>query len=186
MDVWQGKPRTPVTLNKYLYADSDPVNHVDPSGFMSLGEVGTSLNIQSSLAKLSASAGIRKAFSRFGCELAVNLADQAVTYGIYVLLDASTGGLYVGQAGNIDTRFKQHVAEAVENTNKAWKANAQIIARIPVPGGREALFKVEQLFKDILEQAGHQLLNEREPISRKNQPLRGHYQKFKKVICPKS
>jgi len=32
MDTWMGKSMDPVTLNKYLYANSDPARYVDPSG----------------------------------------------------------------------------------------------------------------------------------------------------------
>jgi hypothetical protein len=37
MDSWKGRSSSPVTLNKYLYADDDSVNLKDPSGHMSVG-----------------------------------------------------------------------------------------------------------------------------------------------------
>ncbi len=31
-DPWQGNPATPVSLNRYLYANADPINNTDPTG----------------------------------------------------------------------------------------------------------------------------------------------------------
>ncbi|WP_199524821.1 Ig-like domain-containing protein [Pseudoalteromonas sp. bablab_jr011] len=36
-DEWMGKSCTPITLNKYLYAHSEPTNGIDPSGNMFIG-----------------------------------------------------------------------------------------------------------------------------------------------------
>lgn len=45
MDEWDGKACTPITLNKYLYADANPANGTDPSGYMTLGNLGAANNI---------------------------------------------------------------------------------------------------------------------------------------------
>jgi RHS repeat-associated protein len=42
MDTWSGRPRLPLTLNKYLYASANPVNVTDPSGRFNLGEIAVS------------------------------------------------------------------------------------------------------------------------------------------------
>lgn len=49
MDTWQGNMSDPVTLHKYLYANANPVNMIDPTGNFSLGSVtsgiGSALNL---------------------------------------------------------------------------------------------------------------------------------------------
>lgn len=46
---FKGKNKTPSTLNKYIHTSLDPVNKIDPSGYMGLGDVMTWLNIQLNL-----------------------------------------------------------------------------------------------------------------------------------------
>jgi RHS repeat-associated protein len=45
-DVYMGRDMEPMTLHKYLYADADPVNGRDPSGYFTLGEISVAQNIQ--------------------------------------------------------------------------------------------------------------------------------------------
>jgi hypothetical protein len=45
MDTWLGNNRDPITLHKYLYANVDPGNMVDPSGHMGLGQVMAAVRI---------------------------------------------------------------------------------------------------------------------------------------------
>jgi RHS repeat-associated protein len=183
MDRFAGVPSQPLSLHRYIYANADPVNFVDPSGNETLGGQMAALDANSSL-QSSAVAGIRQAFARFGCDLGAAIAEEAVTYGIYILIDTVSGGLYVGQSVDIDNRLKQHIDEAVKEGKNLWKANAKILARFPVPGGKEALYKVEQLVMDILEKAGHELLNKNRAIGPDN-PIKRDYNVFKKIMCPK-
>ena len=46
MDTYEGSIDDPVSLHKYLYANSDPVNNVDPSGYHTLAETETATGIQ--------------------------------------------------------------------------------------------------------------------------------------------
>lgn len=127
---------------------------------------------------------IQGAFKKFGCELGSVLAEEVVTSGIYVLMDAVTGQFYVGQSIDIDARYKQHLDEAKRKAKSAWKATSTIIARFPIPGIDTALDKAEQLVMDILEKEGQKLLNGRKQIGPGSDSLRD-YKRFKKVICPK-
>ena len=53
MDDWMGVNFDPVTLHKYLYANVDSVNNIDPTGNFSLGGFGATSNIQGILAKVN-------------------------------------------------------------------------------------------------------------------------------------
>ncbi len=44
MDSFQGWDEDPTTLHKYLYANADPVNGTDPSGYMTLGGLMTGIS----------------------------------------------------------------------------------------------------------------------------------------------
>ena|GEM_PF-3047553 len=44
-DSWQGRISDPVTLHKYLYANGNPVNRIDPSGLSSVAEMNTGIRI---------------------------------------------------------------------------------------------------------------------------------------------
>ncbi|TXH67826.1 MAG: RHS repeat-associated core domain-containing protein [Thiothrix sp.] len=57
-DSWMGDNSDPITLHKYLYANSDPVNHTDPSGQFGLASLSISMNLHSSLAMGQFDAGL--------------------------------------------------------------------------------------------------------------------------------
>lgn len=45
MDTWPGEDEYPVTLNKYVYANADPVGFSDPSGMWTIANVMTTLRV---------------------------------------------------------------------------------------------------------------------------------------------
>lgn len=49
VDTWPGLAKQPLTLNKYLYTNADPVNHIDPTGHFGLASFGTASNIRTTL-----------------------------------------------------------------------------------------------------------------------------------------
>ncbi len=53
MDTFQGFARQPLSLNKYLYTESNPVNLVDPSGFNGVAEQSHAGAVQVSLMSYS-------------------------------------------------------------------------------------------------------------------------------------
>ncbi len=53
MDTFKGQASIPSTLNKYLYASSDPVNSTDPSGLFTLTQLNTTIAISSTLLLIS-------------------------------------------------------------------------------------------------------------------------------------
>src|SRR5690554_3439881 len=53
MDLWERHRFDPVTLHKYLYANVDPVNRIDPSGMFSLLELSVVQNIMGRLRSIN-------------------------------------------------------------------------------------------------------------------------------------
>ena len=45
LDPYQGNRHDPASLHKYMYANANPVNNVDPTGMFSLGETSSSLYV---------------------------------------------------------------------------------------------------------------------------------------------
>lgn len=54
-DSYEGNAPDPASLHKYLYANCDPANRIDPSGNFSLSEIGATINIYTNMAVLWAS-----------------------------------------------------------------------------------------------------------------------------------
>jgi hypothetical protein len=83
-------------------------------------------------------------------------AAGAANEGIYII--TSSLGIYVGQSGNIDGRFTQHV-----NAGKFTQAEVNAARRILVLGGKVTREIAEQMMIDSYGGIVN-LINERNPI----------------------
>ncbi len=73
MDTWMGVNSDPVTLHKYLYANVDPVNMIDPTGnFADLGGLSIAQNQQSTLVT-TATISTTRYLIRFSTKLMLSL-----------------------------------------------------------------------------------------------------------------
>ena len=52
-DTWMGNSQNPITLNKYVYGNSDPVNWIDPTGNFGLASFSVGNNIRGILSTIS-------------------------------------------------------------------------------------------------------------------------------------
>jgi hypothetical protein len=97
----EGQSRDPLSLHKYLYASSDPVNGIDPSGYDDLGEISAALSIGSTISSISnvAVTGIVSAL--------FNGLPDAVGFGVFVAAPHSWSVAALGGVEVIySTRFK--------------------------------------------------------------------------------
>ncbi|NLF33280.1 MAG: hypothetical protein GX591_20640, partial [Planctomycetes bacterium] len=91
-DPWAGSMREPQSLHKYLYCHGDPVNHVDPSGFVTLPGVAGAALLHAGLAVRALGLTV----SAYGL---VKFAISAVNYGI------ATVSLALGPAAAYDLMY---------------------------------------------------------------------------------
>ena len=58
-DTWEGRNNEPITLHKYIYANANPVNYIDPSGLFSKAEQLVTIQLLTSLAAITAVANFQ-------------------------------------------------------------------------------------------------------------------------------
>jgi RHS repeat-associated protein len=92
MDTFQGDPGSPDSLHKYVYAASDPVDRIDPSGHEDIGEA---LAVASDYAVLGAIAGL-SASAAIGVTAAAFLADNLPHNAFSKPADGSLVGFQLG------------------------------------------------------------------------------------------
>lgn len=95
MDSWEGQSQDPFSLHRYLYAESNPANLVDPTGYFSLGELTTVQGIQQVLARLKLGTAL-VIYDR-----ATTFQDVAIAVGRVV----TTGSLDAGTLASLWSNF---------------------------------------------------------------------------------
>ena len=87
-DRYEGNPTNPLTLNKYLYANANPTNMVDPTGYYSMASVMMANDIRASMQRLQLEAMMSLT------NLIQSIVDpQRNNENLYVGLIASTVGM---------------------------------------------------------------------------------------------
>ncbi len=168
----------PITLNKYLYANGDPILFVDPSGYFSLSNITASLRIQS-IQKGSAQASFRVFIREIGeglaCvaieELVSEVVMQSISSGIYILGDSDSG--YVGRTNDFKRRMQEH-ARAAGNKTK------NILAKFHLDGNRNEMRIIEQFFMDVFREVNQPLSNQINSIA--PSPTSINSKKLRKIV----
>jgi RHS repeat-associated protein len=98
MDPWAGNPQSPATLARYLYGSGNPVDNVDPSGHMSVGQAAITVATFTVVSAL-ANVGLQPSLDRATVlSAAAEGAKQGFEFGVaFVLAPAVIGALGVAQ-----------------------------------------------------------------------------------------
>ncbi len=124
-DTWEGRLEEPITLNKYLYANGNPIYYVDPSGFVaSSTELGAANVIRETLAKIYAKAS----------ELALNIAQSGGTYSLETLATeiAWELGPSIFQAG---ADYTKAVIGGIRSHKQILRNRAEYFKKVLFPKG---------------------------------------------------
>jgi len=99
LDKSDGSPEDPLTLHKYLYAESDPLNSIDPTGLSPLGAEVEGQEISGQVDK-SVKNTAAKLGKRIIKKVACDIVPGQVVSGVYVIVISEIGGanpyIYIG------------------------------------------------------------------------------------------
>ena len=118
-DEWLGRNNQPITLNKYIYGNQDPILYVDYSGNMAnLSESQIVNTVMSGLSR-NVTVNFRVVLQESGCYAVTYLFDEAIDKGIYMFMDQFMGLPYVGKTEvDFETRKQQHINEGKRKVDK--------------------------------------------------------------------
>ena len=142
-DTYLGNIYSPITLNKYTYANSDGVNWIDPSGNVGLVSFGVSNNIRGILTT-SASAGFQQSFRKaLWGEVKDGVKDQLTEAAFGVIGEFVVGSMvsavdsvsYKGSAQGFGSKAHKQLDDLVKENSKKLnkylrKYNARIEAEV--------------------------------------------------------
>jgi RHS repeat-associated protein len=116
MDSYEGENSDPASLHKYLYANADPVNGIDPTGRKTISERLVAAGVSATLAaRITASVTRAVKVFRQACDIGLKIVDAVDTAtdaaeGVYILVDA-VDNFYVGKSINLELRSKVSAKE---------------------------------------------------------------------------
>jgi RHS repeat-associated protein len=166
-DTWMGIENIPITLNKYVYAYSDSVNIIDPTGMFGIGDITAARTTQNIVRNIKTvgraipgqSGGVtgRKLIWNGGCFIVEEIAEDYISnaIGLYVFEDTKINKPYVGQSRrNVVSRIKSHFGKS-----RTDLANLTYILPVEIASGvadklDEVLDALEQSFIDDMKGPG--------------------------------
>lgn len=176
LDPFKGHAEQPLSLNKHVYTNANPVNNVDPSGLTTMPEITIAEDVGDEVEITLGKQVGQQVTKKVGCEMLEWAAGETINYGIYILTDGFT--YYVGQSNAINRRLLEHA-------RTESKRLFQVVSRVAVPlipgqAGKDLLSIAEQSVMDALEEEGRELANGRPQIGQ-NGRLRKALDAFKNI-----
>jgi RHS repeat-associated protein len=190
-DTWMGREINPITLNKYLYGHSEPLNGIDQSGNMFITDSTMASSIQGSL-QGGRAVGFRLTLKRVGKELACvtikeiainKIAEMAI--GVYVFTDGDNDNKpYAGKTNNHKVRKKQHGKRVKEMLVQVEFRAKNILDLFGLSDENKALDNglriVEQSFMDYFD--GNEIQTSNKYNSVANNPKSLNSQKIRTIL----
>jgi hypothetical protein len=107
-DAYQGSPYDPASLHKYLYANANPIDRVDPSGRFSVGELAQTMAIQgiisatiSGILSYAVNRNLKQALAAAGAGFIIGAVLGGASYGVRLFLLARTAGALAIASGDV-------------------------------------------------------------------------------------